>query len=120
MCSYVMIMDRLVNTTEVVDLLVKYGIFENHLGDCSEVATLINKLGDGVVYHGFYFAKFSEELSVYCRTSWHKWKANLKQKYFNTPWTIVSVIAAVVLILLTVIQTVCSIISVTARDAPPH
>ncbi|KAH7524679.1 hypothetical protein FEM48_Zijuj06G0145200 [Ziziphus jujuba var. spinosa] len=46
------------------------------------------------------------------KTPWHKWKANLKQNYFNTPWAIVSVIAAIFLIILAIIQTVCSILQV--------
>ena len=111
--DYVVIMDRLVNTPKDVELLVKYGIVENRLGDNNEGSTLINKLADGVIMEpdGFYFANIFKNLNVYYNTSWHKWKANLKQNYFNTPWAIVSVIAAVLIIILTIIQAVCSIIS---------
>ncbi|KAF3447146.1 hypothetical protein FNV43_RR12326 [Rhamnella rubrinervis] len=112
--DYVVIMDRLVNTSKDVDLLVKFGIVENRLGDNSEGSNLINKLADGVIMDSedFYFATTFEQLDAYCRTSWHKWKANLKQNYFNTPWATVSVIAAILLILLTIIQAVCSVLSV--------
>ncbi|KAL5559316.1 hypothetical protein UlMin_035527 [Ulmus minor] len=115
--DYVVMLNRLVNSPKDVDLLVKYGIVENRLGDNAEGSTLINKLADGVTieYNNFYFAKMSEELNVYCRTSWHKWKANLKQNYFNTPWAIVSVIAAIFLIILTIIQAACSVISVIQK-----
>lgn len=111
--DYVVIMDRLVNTPKDVDLLVKYGIVENRLGDASEGATFINKLADGVIMESdnFYFASICEELNKYYKTSWHRWKANLRQNYFNTPWAIVSVIAAFFLLVLTFIQTVCSIFS---------
>ncbi|KAF4369002.1 hypothetical protein F8388_013331 [Cannabis sativa] len=120
--DYVVIIDRLVNTPKDVDLLVKYGIVENRLGDSSQGATLINKLADGVTLDSddFYFAQISEQLRAYCKTSWHKWRANLKQNYFHTPWAIVSVIAAVLLIILTIIQAVCSVISVTIKDLPPR
>ncbi|PON32538.1 hypothetical protein PanWU01x14_360460 [Parasponia andersonii] len=120
--DYVVIIDRLVNTPKDVDLLVKYGIVENRLGDSSQGATLINKLADGVTLdsNNFYFAEVSENLCDYCRTSWHKWRANLQQNYFHTPWAVVSVIAAVLLIILTIIQAVCSVISVTVKDSPPH
>lgn len=113
--DYVVIMDRLVNTSKDVDLLVKYEIVENMLGDSSEGADLINKLADGVFMDGndFYFATISEGLNKYCRTSWHKWQANLRQNYFHTPWAIVSVIAAVLLLILTFIQAICSVITVT-------
>ncbi|KAL5559317.1 hypothetical protein UlMin_035528 [Ulmus minor] len=116
--DYVVMMDCLVDTPKDVDLLVKYGIVENRLGDNAEGSTLINKLADGVTveYKNFYFAKISEELNDYYRTSWHRWKANLKQNYFNTPWATVSVIAAILLIILTIIQAVCSVISVIRKD----
>jgi hypothetical protein len=112
--DYVVIMDRLVNTQKDVDLLVKYGIVENRLGDSNEGSFLINKLADGVIldFTEFYFARLCKDLNTYCGTSWHKWKANLKQNYFNTPWAIVSVIAGVILLLLTLIQAVCAIISI--------
>ncbi|KAL5559310.1 hypothetical protein UlMin_035521 [Ulmus minor] len=110
--DYVVMMNRLVNSPKDVDFLVKYWIVENILRHNVEGSTRINKLADGVTieYNNCYFAKMSDELNVYCRTSWHKWKANLKQNYFNTPWAIVSVIAAIFLIILTIIQVVCSVI----------
>ncbi|XP_015903076.3 UPF0481 protein At3g47200 [Ziziphus jujuba] len=114
MNDYVAIMDRLVNIPKDVDLLVEHEILENWLGDSGEVATLINKLAEGATWSkdDFYFADTFNNLNVYCRTRWHKWKANLKQNYFNTPWAIVSVIAAIFLIILAIIQTVCSILQV--------
>ena len=51
-----------------------------------------------------------EELTLHCRKRRHKWKANLKQVYFNNPWTGISVAAATFLLMLTVMQTVCSIL----------
>ncbi|BFG18857.1 hypothetical protein CerSpe_051310 [Prunus speciosa] len=112
--DYVNLMDRFVNTPKDVELLVKYGIVENWLGENSEVSTLINKLGKGVwIYDDdFYFATVAEDLNSHCGTHWNKWKANLRQNYFNTPWTIISFVAAVFLLILTFIQTVCSIISI--------
>ncbi|KAL5559312.1 hypothetical protein UlMin_035523 [Ulmus minor] len=111
--DFVVMMDCLIDTPDDVGLLVKYGIIENRLGDNAKVSTLINKLQQGVYndYGNFYFDTLSKQLNDYYRTSWHKWKANLKQNYFNTPWAIVSVIAAILLIILTIIQVVCSVIS---------
>ncbi|KAI5355016.1 hypothetical protein L3X38_007911 [Prunus dulcis] len=107
-------MDRFVNTPKDVELLVKYDIVENWLGDNSEVSTLINKLGKGVTISIAMtcFATVVRELNSHCGTRWNKWKANLSQHYFNTPWATISVIAAILLLILTCIQAVCSIISV--------
>ncbi|CAL2234844.1 unnamed protein product [Prunus armeniaca] len=118
--DYVVMMDRFVNTPRDVELLVKYGIVENSLGDSNDASILINNLANGVTLDAdnFYFAALCEDLNKYCSSTWHKSKANLRQNYFNTPWTTISVAAAVVLLVLTVIQTVCSIIS--AKQQPPR
>lgn len=112
--DYLRIMDGFVNTPMDVDLLVEYGIFVNTLGDNNKVSILINKLCVGVSSNNenYYFADLSKELSNYCGKPWNKSKASLKQKYFNTPWAMISVFAAGFLIVLTIIQTVCTIISV--------
>ncbi|GMN45167.1 hypothetical protein TIFTF001_014349 [Ficus carica] len=113
--EYIVIMCCLVKTAKDMDLLVKYGIVENNLGDNSKGATLINELGDRAIINGydFYFADVCKELDAYYKVPWNTWKANLKQNHFNTPWAIVSLIAAGFLLILTFIQAVCSIISVT-------
>ncbi|CAL2234824.1 unnamed protein product [Prunus armeniaca] len=111
--DYVVIMDRFVNTAKDVELLVKHGIVENSLGDSGEGSTLINNLADGVIVdpNDFYFAILCADLNKYCRTTWHKWQANLRQNYCNTPWATISIAAAIFLLILTFIQTVCSVIS---------
>ncbi|XP_050126035.1 UPF0481 protein At3g47200-like isoform X9 [Malus sylvestris] len=108
--DYIILMDSFVNTPNDVELLVRNGIVETMLGDNSEVSTLINSLGKGVVFERkhFYYAKLTEGLNKYYNKRWNKWKADLKQKYFYSPWTTISVFAATLIIMLTFIQTVCS------------
>ncbi|XP_050364074.1 UPF0481 protein At3g47200-like [Argentina anserina] len=112
--DYVGFLNILVNTPKDVALLVEYDIFENKLGDFKKGCTMIKNLGDrvNIVASKFYYADLCEELNKHCSRSWHIWKANLKHDYLNTPWSTLSVIAAVVLLILTLIQTVCSIIGV--------
>lgn len=120
--DYVSLMDDFVNTEKDVEFLLQDGIVENMLGDYNEVCTLINNLGRGVSVDrdSFYFATLSERLNSYCRKPWNRWKANLRQNYFNTPWATISVIAAVLLLILTCIQAVCSIISVMPSKNQKH
>ncbi|KAH7524677.1 hypothetical protein FEM48_Zijuj06G0145000 [Ziziphus jujuba var. spinosa] len=117
--DYVIIMYRLVSTPTDMDLLVRHGIVVNGIGDSGGGATLINKFVDVVIInsYAFYFADICEEQNVFCRSFryilkaiWLSWKKNLKEKYFNTPWAVMSVIVATLLLVLTIIQTVCSII----------
>ncbi|KAM7493079.1 hypothetical protein LguiB_027688 [Lonicera macranthoides] len=55
------------------------------------------------------------KLNAYCKDPRHKWKATLKHDYFNSPWRTASTSAAIVLLALTFIQTVCSILG-AAKD----
>ncbi|PRQ26760.1 hypothetical protein RchiOBHm_Chr6g0298131 [Rosa chinensis] len=112
--DYVSIMDELVDDSKDVGLLVKYKIVENDLGGGDQdLATLINNLSTGIVYNKnyFYYGHLCGELDKFYSSKWHKWIANLSSSYFNTPWTTMSFVAAVVLLILTAIQTICSIIS---------
>ncbi|KAB1204590.1 hypothetical protein CJ030_MR8G020613 [Morella rubra] len=114
MNDFVIIMDRLVNTSKDVDLLAEHGILVNLEADSNEAAYIINKLAAGsCMRNNFYFASLSNKLEAYCSKSWHKWQANLKQNYFNTPWAIISFVAAFFLLSLTLIQTVSSVISIS-------
>ncbi|XP_050126847.1 putative UPF0481 protein At3g02645 [Malus sylvestris] len=118
MSSYAFFMGGLVKTTKDVELLVEYQIAEVVkvlVSDTSERSAPLNTISTGVNpnFHKFYYDTICEDLNNYCSKPWHKWKANLKQNYFNTPWASISVIAAVVLLILTFIQTVFSMIPAT-------
>ncbi|KAH0988084.1 hypothetical protein GBA52_015261 [Prunus armeniaca] len=113
--DYTCLLDCFVNGPKDVDMLVKHRIVKHGLGDSSGVSRLINNIGEGVVVDtdNFYFASICKDLNDYYGTDWHRWKANLWQNYLNTPWAIISVVAAGVLLLLTLIQTISSIVSIT-------
>ncbi|ONI34358.1 hypothetical protein PRUPE_1G477700 [Prunus persica] len=112
--DYVFILDKFVNTPKDVELLVENRIVVNTLGDNNKVSIMINKLCSKVApnHENYYFGDLAGKLNEYCKKTTNRWKANLRQKYFNTPWAAISLFAAVILLILTVIQTVCSIISV--------
>ncbi|XP_059644924.1 UPF0481 protein At3g47200-like [Cornus florida] len=111
--DYIYFMDKLIDSAEDVDLLIRNGIFENHLGDTSEVASLYNNLTKEVVFWcpNYYFSGMSEELNEYCKRRWPNWKALLKRDYFSTPWRATSTTAAIILLALTLIQTIYSVLS---------
>lgn len=119
--SYVILMDGFINTHHDVDLLVKQGIVKNELGESQQVADLFNNLYREVVTESsiFYFDKLCEDLNDYSRDRFHElkascftWRMMLRRDYFSNPWSFMSVLAAIVLLLLTIIQTVCSILQV--------
>ncbi|KAJ0019953.1 hypothetical protein Pint_31162 [Pistacia integerrima] len=110
--DYIAIMNYLVNGPKDAELLVQNGIIENWLSSSEDVSTLFLNLKreTNIDDYNFTYAGLIDDLKAYCKSPWHKWKATLKHNYFNTPRASISVIAAVVLLLLTFIQTVFSII----------
>ncbi|XP_044480438.1 UPF0481 protein At3g47200-like [Mangifera indica] len=111
-CNYIIIMDCLIDTEKDVDLLVWEGVITNHLGDNASVAKLFNKLGENIIASSSSYFQCCEELKVHYNNRRNKWKAILRSVYFSNPWRAAGTLAAIALLLLTVIQTICSIMQV--------
>lgn len=110
--NYLKFMDCLINTAKDVELLCKNKILHNCLGDDEVVANMFNRLGDSVSLplYNFYGDIF-HNVNDYCDRHWNRWIANLRHNYFNTPWTIISVFAALFLLILTLTQTLFSVLA---------
>ncbi|EOY05382.1 Uncharacterized protein TCM_020392 [Theobroma cacao] len=111
--DYVLLFHCLVNSTKDVEILRQSGIIENMLGDDEEVARMLNRLGVSVFFSpdNFYYSELFNKVNKYCDRRWNKWIANLKHNYLNSPWALISFLAAVVLLLLTLVQTIFSVLS---------
>ncbi|XP_057477542.1 UPF0481 protein At3g47200-like [Actinidia eriantha] len=114
MTQYVWFLDNLINSSKDAEYLVESGIIEQWIGDNTDVSNLINKLTieTFLTTNNFYFSELCEELNDYCKKPWHNWAATLRRDYFKTPWRVISIFAAMILLSLTFIQTMCSIVSV--------
>ncbi|PIN22667.1 hypothetical protein CDL12_04612 [Handroanthus impetiginosus] len=98
--GYVILMDSLINTSADV-------LFNNLY---KEVVTETDE---------FYFAELCRDLNKYSRDSfhefkakWFRWRKMLRRNYFGNPWSFISLLAASVLSILTLLQKVCSILQV--------
>lgn len=112
--DYYLFLDCLVNTTRDIDFLCDKGIIRNYLGDNKAATSLINKLNIHVTWSGINpnHNRTFKQLKDFYEKPWHKWKATLRHQYLSTPWRIASTVAAIILLVFTFIQTVCSIIQV--------
>ncbi|KAG6701217.1 hypothetical protein I3842_08G154600 [Carya illinoinensis] len=112
--NYIVLLSFLINTSKDVDLLIRKGIIINGLGSSNAVASFLNNLGTNVVYDGrnSAYCELFEDLNAFYENPKNTWKATLKRDYFSTPWRIASTAAAGILLLLTLVQTICSIIQV--------
>ncbi|KAJ6366825.1 hypothetical protein OIU77_003246 [Salix suchowensis] len=105
--SFVVFMDNLINSPEDVAYLHYCGIIDHGLGSDADVANLFNQLCQQVVINinDSYLSQLFKDVNRYYNNKWHTWRASLKHKYFSNPWAIISLVAAVVLLLLTFTQT---------------
>uniref|UniRef100_A0A3Q7FYB7 Uncharacterized protein n=1 Tax=Solanum lycopersicum TaxID=4081 RepID=A0A3Q7FYB7_SOLLC len=86
--DFALFMDHLIDSDKDVNLLRKKGIIEHLMGEDKEVASLFNKLGNGVtVYPNFYFKQVFTNVVKHCdENRWSRRWASLKHNYFSSPW----------------------------------
>ncbi|XP_022722242.1 UPF0481 protein At3g47200-like [Durio zibethinus] len=108
--DYAVFMDCLINSAKDVEILTHRGIVNNNLGNDEAVATMFNRLTDSVTYSSekYYYREVSDKVNAYSGGRWNKRLANLNHYYFNSPWALISVLAAAVILLLTLMQTIFS------------
>ncbi|KAL2346781.1 hypothetical protein Fmac_000781 [Flemingia macrophylla] len=110
--EYVRIMDYLVNTSTDVDILVRKGILINWLGDVESVANLFNGLCTNIILNITGYSLLYRDLNAFRRNRWNNLKSTLRHDYCKTPWQTAATFAAILLLILTVGQTVCSVLQV--------
>ncbi|XP_070056631.1 UPF0481 protein At3g47200-like [Nicotiana tomentosiformis] len=111
--DYGWIMSQLIVSHKDVNLLRQNGIMLNEIGHDKQVATIFNKLTQGVITssNDFYCNEECIKIIQHYENPWNQMMAKLRHNYFQSPWAGASTVAAIVLLLLTVTQTVLSLIS---------
>ncbi|KAF5823743.1 hypothetical protein HanRHA438_Chr01g0042491 [Helianthus annuus] len=115
--TYATLLDCLINTSKDVELLCDWNIIENYLGTDAEVATFINNMGKDVTFDidVCYLARLFDNVNRHYHSGWHVQLASFKYTYFNTPWSLISAMAALLLLILTVAQTLYTVLSYVNR-----
>ncbi|KAJ1696648.1 hypothetical protein LUZ63_005160 [Rhynchospora breviuscula] len=111
--SYACFMGALFKTTKDVTLLQKKGIIDNLLATNEEMVSFFNWLTECsyLDYETHYLKDLFIDINRHYNSDWHKWRATLKRVYFTNPWSIISVTAACVLLVLALLQTLYTILS---------
>ncbi|KAF8020385.1 hypothetical protein BT93_G0939 [Corymbia citriodora subsp. variegata] len=110
--EYMTFMHHLVDAPRDAELLIDKGIIENWLSNKEAAAQVINAFGkEHSMSRDHHFYSLSDELIKHCQRPHNKWKATFKRDYCSSPWVVISVIAAGLLLLLTIAQTVFSALS---------
>jgi len=101
--TYLLLTDDLIDSTKDVRHLHDCGIIRHRLGSDAEVADSFDQICREVVLvgsHG-YLSDLSNDVDTYSGNKWKCWIAILELKYFGNPWSIISLIVAFILLLLT-------------------
>ncbi|KAK6790839.1 hypothetical protein RDI58_009920 [Solanum bulbocastanum] len=105
--DFAFFMDHLIDSDKDVNLLRRKGIIKHWMGEDKDVSSLFNKIGNGVtVYSTFYYDKECLRASQHCKKKRNRMKANLLRNYCSSPCVGASTAAAIILLLLTTIQTI--------------
>lgn len=112
MTTYATLLDCLINTSKDVQFLTDRNIIENYFGTDAEIVKFIKNMGKDVSFDidVCYLARLFNEVNGYYHNNWHVQLASFKYTYFNTPWSFISALAAFVLLVLTMLQTVYTIL----------
>lgn len=94
-----------------IEILRQNKIILKEIGDDKQVANIFKKLSDGVAIKDFYYQKECSNLIQHCEKPWSQMMACLKHNYFQSPWAGASTVAAITLLVLTVIQTILAFTS---------
>ncbi|KAK3120360.1 hypothetical protein QOZ80_9AG0686320 [Eleusine coracana subsp. coracana] len=108
--AYVFFMDNIIDSAKDVALLSSSGIIQNAVGSDKAVAKLFNSISKDVVLEPESpLDAVHRQVNAYCRKPWNMWRANLIHTYFRSPWAFLSLLAAVFLLVMTIMQTVYTV-----------
>ena len=101
---YAMLIDNLINTVKDVDILCENKIVKNWLNP-EDAVPFFNKLYYNAYVTEVYYHSLCKKVNEYYNRRWPRWRAMLVRNYFNTPWAILSTVAAAILLILSFLQT---------------
>ncbi|KAD7287618.1 hypothetical protein FH972_027321 [Carpinus fangiana] len=102
--SYVVLLDSLIDTANDINILYENHIIDHKLNP-QDSAQFFNKLYNGTYVNHYYYNNLSQQVNDFCRCRFPRWRAVLVRNYFNTPWSVLSALATIILLIMTCLQT---------------
>uniref|UniRef100_A0A1D1ZE80 UPF0481 protein At3g47200 n=1 Tax=Anthurium amnicola TaxID=1678845 RepID=A0A1D1ZE80_9ARAE len=112
--GYAAFMDNIVNTADDVAVLRSCGVMESKLGSDEEVAGMFNRVCRGAELHDeqyHYLTPVFRDVKKSSEYSRHRWRAKLVHEYFSSPWSLISVVVASLLLIFTGMQAVYAMVA---------
>ncbi|KAM3690767.1 hypothetical protein ACB098_09G148500 [Castanea mollissima] len=109
--SYISFLDSLIDESKDVIDLRNAGILRNFLGSDDEVARVFNKIGSDLVPNLEIYKGVRREIQQYYDKRRMLWITQVIHDHFSSPWTVVAFIAGLFVLILSVLQTVYSMLA---------
>ena len=110
--KYAVIMDSLIDTPEDVAILTKAQVIENYLGSDEKLVEMWNNMCTNIVIRSCgRWDNMKCNVMQHYHSPWRSMYVEFREKYFSRPWLTASVIAGVLLLLVTLVQIVYTILS---------
>ncbi|XP_075639321.1 UPF0481 protein At3g47200-like [Castanea sativa] len=109
--SYISFLDSLIDESKDVIDLRNAGILRNVLGSDDEVARVFNKIGTDLVPNLEIYKGVRREIQQYYDKRRMLWITQVIHDHFSSPWTVVAFIAGLFVLILSVLQTVYSMLA---------
>ncbi|KAK8966354.1 UPF0481 protein [Platanthera guangdongensis] len=108
--AFVQLMGKIIDVEKDVDVLHRRGVLGNALGGDRNLAELFNNLAKEItIGDDERLREVEAKVSRYCRRRRNRWCTHLRQYYFRSPWTVLSIAAAAFAILLSLLQTIYTV-----------
>ncbi|KAK8952113.1 UPF0481 protein [Platanthera zijinensis] len=108
--AFVQLMGKIIDVEKDVDVLHRRGVLGNALGGDRNLAELFNNLAKEItIGDDERLREVEAKVSRYCRRRRNRWCTHLRQYYFRSPWTVLSIVAAAFVILLSLLQTIYTV-----------
>ncbi|XP_044345398.1 UPF0481 protein At3g47200 [Triticum aestivum] len=112
--AYIAFISQLVSTPCDVALLARKGIIVHHLRTDEEVSTLFSRLGKNVDFDqngAHYLKSVCCMMEDYYQNRVNRWMAWLWHNHLRNPWLVLAVVAAALVLLCTVIQSLLALLA---------
>lgn len=111
--SYVHFIDCLIDNVDDVEILTAGGIICNKLSSNEELATMWNKLCTSVSCRNTISNRIvMAQLDALSKEKWRRWRASFIDIYWEKqPWLLFSIFAAIILFVLSLLQTIYTIMA---------
>ncbi|KAF8660218.1 hypothetical protein HU200_057784 [Digitaria exilis] len=112
--AYIRFMSQLVSTPDDATLLSEKGIIVHLMDSDEEIAALFTRLIQQVTINAdgdYYLKSLCHELEAHYQSRLNRWIAWLWLNHFSNPWLAMAVLAAAVVLICTIVQTIYTVLA---------